>query len=675
MKTPAKAIKRHKIKLQSEARIETKGLIRANQVETDYINRAMKNALTPPDDITIDDWVEKNIILPEHTCPEPGPLKISRTPYTRGILQAFGSLYIEHIVIVFGRQVGKSQGVLYPCLAYAIAQDPGPAHFVISTRELAKYTSQNRLQPMFLQCEEVKRRMTSNPDDFTNMEMRFQNMVLTLAGGGTVSQMISRPVRYLFRDEIDEITGDASSSADPLKAVQETTSTFANRKIVDTSTPTTTTGNIWQQLTTCQYVFEFWVPCPECGGYQIMIWDRIKFDSDEKDREKLIREVRFECKHCKAKLQEIKKAEMVINGQWRAREDPLADILNYKDTDIEKTVLLEDVLENYSVRKIGFLMPKWYGLFYHTTWANAVREFLEAMDAQRDFGDYLRLRDWCQYWAAKPWEEKREVKAVTDLLQNKIDIPAFIIPKGFVALTCGVDMAQDGFYYVILAWKRDMSCHLVHYGFVAGWESVTALLWETSYQMEGEERNLGIYRLGIDTGGTKYQGETVMTMTEACYEWIRRFGRGRAVGIKGASSQVKSGKRMQVSIIDKTPKGKPIPGGLMNWIVDTSAFKDAIHYRLSLEEGVPGRFTFSADTDTDYIKHLLSEEKRLNRRTGKFDWVALSKANHWLDATNYAFAVADPECNGGIMVIRQPIQQKATQTQSKHKSGWMNNWK
>ena len=60
-------------------------------------------SLQPPEDISFDDWTERHIVLPRKTCPEPGPFRLSRTPYIRGVLQAVNALYIEHIVVVFGR--------------------------------------------------------------------------------------------------------------------------------------------------------------------------------------------------------------------------------------------------------------------------------------------------------------------------------------------------------------------------------------------------------------------------------------------------------------------------------------------------------------------------------------------------------------------------------------------
>jgi hypothetical protein len=50
--------------------------------------------------ISMPEWVEKNIYLSEKTAADPGPLRISRAPYTQGPLLALGDHFIEEIVLV-----------------------------------------------------------------------------------------------------------------------------------------------------------------------------------------------------------------------------------------------------------------------------------------------------------------------------------------------------------------------------------------------------------------------------------------------------------------------------------------------------------------------------------------------------------------------------------------------
>jgi phage terminase large subunit GpA-like protein len=108
---------------------------------------------------------------------------------------------------------------------------------------------------------------------------------------------------------------------------------------------------------------------------------------------------------------------------------------------------------------------------------------------------------------------------------------------------------------------------------------------------------------------------------------------------------------MSLSVIDRMPKGTPIPGGIRLWHLDTNAFKDMLWARV-----LAGQFHLHAETDEVYAAHLISEVKERDRR-GKESWVPQGrKPNHLLDCEVYAAAMADPECWGGVMVQPRPGQ-------------------
>lgn len=329
---------------------------------------------------------------------------------------------------------------------------------------------------------------------------------------------------------------------------------------------------------------------------------------------------------------------MIRDGQWRNREDGIS---------------LEQYIFERHPRKIGFHLPAWYSPWI--TWGQCASEFLSS----KDFPE--KLMNFRNSWEAEPCIEKYETKSEQQLLQNTIDIDPLTIPKGSVALTCGIDPSGDGFYFSVLAWKPNMSPHLVHYGFLPTWGDVTSLIWENHYEIEGGGR-LPIWRAAIDTGGGKMEDRD-LSMTEEAYDWLRKYGRGRCFGTKGMSHL--STHKIKISKIDKTPKGQPILGGIVLLNLDTDSFKNAIHYRLQVKEGDPGRFTFHREVGNDFISHLLAEEKRVNFRTGQSEWVRIRKANHYLDCTISAYAVADPELFGGVMVVRLRARESTQTPQTK----------
>jgi len=621
---------------------------------------------------------------------EPGPLRISRTPYIRGPLLALQDIFTEHIVLVWGRQLAKST-TIYSFLCYVVAQDPGSTTFLLPTRDKAKEISETKIDLIFRSCPEVMKRMPENPDDYTKLRMNFQTMVLAMAWAGSDTQTTTRSNRYLFVDEADEIKKQVGENAiDPIEGIRQTMTTFTNRKEIDTCTPTTPEGNIWQELKTCQLVFEYWIPCPHCGTHQVLYWENVKFGEDH-DPIVVEEMAYYECEACQKHISNLDKIRMLTKGVWRARTsgDPADEIMKNIRGRIEETISLDDALKTRRYKKIGFHLPKWYSPFSGGTFGVIAKEFLEANKALKEGDDFTPVRNWRIYNAARPWEQVAVSATQIELGKNQIALPELVCPKGTIALTAGIDPGQGGFWYAVLAWKPDYGPHLVQKGWLPGdyeTSDLEELVRNRLYQVDGEARQLHLWRTGIDTGGSEFQG-TDMTMTAAAYEWIRKMHMRGLFGTKGLSRDIP--KRLKHSRIDKMPgdKGATIPGGLTLIEINTDAMKDLLWFRLNrnvvacpdcksnnrysfdrfgaegpltcqkcgielIKRPVSGLFTFHESIDSEYLQHLLAEENRMDV-DGKWNWVRVRRDNHLLDCTVIAFAMADSEFDGGIRVIHR----------------------
>jgi phage terminase large subunit GpA-like protein len=207
---------------------------------------------------------------------------------------------------------------------------------------------------------------------------------------------------------------------------------------------------------------------------------------------------------------------------------------------------------------------------------------------------------------------------------------------------------------VVKAWSpnrehRGFSGHLVHYGTLPEFSDLEAFLKNATYPVLGRSDNRKpIIISGLDTGGGKDPDEERdITMTVAAYHWLKKAGQMgiHVVGTKGASQKMK-GKVAKQSKIEKDPgkTGRPIPGGLHIWEIDTDQMKRNLWFHLRIEEGDPGRFTFHSGTDFDYIKHILAE-RLVRDKKGKEEWKRRGK-NHWLDATIIADTLVENDCYG-----------------------------
>lgn len=95
------------------------------------------------------------------------------------------------------------------------------------------------------------------------------------------------------------------------------------RKIWRTSSPSIETGPIWVALTSeCQLVFDYWVRCPHCDGYQKMAFENIKWPEELRDplRMKTEQAAWYECSHCSSAWDDADRDLAVRSGEWRDRD-------------------------------------------------------------------------------------------------------------------------------------------------------------------------------------------------------------------------------------------------------------------------------------------------------------------------------------------------------------------
>ena len=611
------------------------------------------DAWRPPQEITVSQCADKHRVLGRGSS-KPGQWETDFVPFMREVMDSFSIDCVEEIWLIKPTQSGGTESILN-MLLYAILQDPGPAMIVEPTEALADEISQDRIDMMIETCDQLREVKGFNPDDLTKKKKNFSSMSVYFAWSNSPTSLASRPIRYCFFDEVDKYKKFTGEEASPIALGKERTNTFIfTRKIVHVSTPTTDLGYITKGEQACEARFRYQVPCPHCGAKQILIFDQVKFAEFKDDLQKIEDQACYECESCHEKIYNDQKAEMVRRGKW---------------FDLNSGLEFSECIEQLRPKRIGFQINRLYSPWH--TFGMVAREFLESKDYPE------KLMNWKNSWMAEPWIEKYETKSEKELLANTIDIEPFLVPKGAVGLTCGIDPSGEGFWFVVLAWKRDMAPHLVHYGFMVGWDTVTSLIWENNYQVIESDIKLPIWRAALDTGGGEREYHD-LTMTEEAYDWLRKYGGRKCFGTKGASNP--SMRKIKISLIDKMPKGQPIPGGITLLNLDTGAFKDAIHYRLQIKPGGPGRFTFHKETGMDYFSHILAEEKRVDIRTGKSEWVEIRKANHWLDATVLAYAVADPELYGGVKLTkgqeekREP-ENKLNPATQKPRGSWIKGWK
>jgi len=270
-----------------------------------------RQAVKPPEQLSITQWAEKHIYLSTRQATGfPGYYRSNLTPYVRGIFDALQDVTISRVTVEKGAQTGLTlAGYIWLCRC--MVEDAGPILLVYPSEAVARSASETRLMPMIEDSPILREEMPEDRDEWTKLQYRMKRATVNWVGSNSPANLASRPVRYLFLDEVDKYPVDNQTEGSPIALAEQRTKTFWNRKIFKISTPTVPEGAVHS----CYIAGDqrrFYVPCWKCGEMQFLTWSQVKWPEGKPE------EACYECNKCGAKWNESKRDAAVLKGEWRA---------------------------------------------------------------------------------------------------------------------------------------------------------------------------------------------------------------------------------------------------------------------------------------------------------------------------------------------------------------------
>ena len=166
----------------------------------------LREFLAPPPRLTVTEWAERNRVLSGKDSSEPGPYRVSRTPYAREPQDALSAYSpVEEVVLMWGAQTSKST-IGMNWIGSWIDMQPGPLRVVQPTLDIGKRFSRQRLAPMIEESPSLKRRVRENrsrDEANTTLLKEYPGGFLAVAGANSAAGLRSMPIRDLFLDEVD----------------------------------------------------------------------------------------------------------------------------------------------------------------------------------------------------------------------------------------------------------------------------------------------------------------------------------------------------------------------------------------------------------------------------------------------------------------------------------------
>lgn len=529
-------------------------------------------------------------------------------------MDKFTDPLIESISLCFGAQIGKTEAELN-MIGYALHQTASPVMMVYPTDTIAKFASDKRVQPMIRSVEPL-----ANMYDESSklLELDFVNgNYMVLVGANSPSSLSSRSIKYLFFDEIDKYPAFSGKEANPIKLAEERTKTFVDKKIVRVSTPTIESGNIWQSYMDANERKQYYVPCPHCGVSQTLKFKQIKWPEEHHGNADMIRDTAYyECEHCKHRIDDKHKMDMLRQGEWRAVNESQVRV----------------------VRSVAYHMSSLYSPW--VTFGDVAYEFVKSKDKPSELMNFINSG------LAEPWKSSK-TKSTQNLEFTQSSYPCGVVPDKAVLLIASVDVQLDHFWWEVRAYAPGVKSYLIDYGQASTWEDLEEIIINREYPSEyGEPRQ--VMKAGIDSG----------FRTDEVYQFCSRFPEV-CIPIKGSSNH-----STMAAPYTMTSLEKGVVGGLKLYVLNTDYWKDFIFARMIRPADEDSTIHLYKNCPQEYSDHLRSEEKQeiRNVKTGAVtvQWKPLTShpVNHLLDTCTYNAAVADI---AGVKYLIEPEAYEETE--------------
>jgi phage terminase large subunit GpA-like protein len=524
-----------------------------------------------PPELTIDKFADADRVLSSKESALDGRWQTRRTPYLREPMECLSPSHPCQIVAIMGAtQVGKTE-IMVNADGFSIVHDPCAMMNVFPNGALFSDFSVQRLKSMINNTPSVRERMApdkSRDSSNTIGRKEFDNGILFLVTGASEISMISRPLKKVFIDEVDQMEPWVISMADDRMRTYK-----PYNKLYLVSTPKKKQSSIIYVKFMNGDQRHYYIACPECGHHQILVWNNIKFDRD--DHYNLASEVTYACKGCGDHISEYKmKDGMDSRAEWRPHNQ-----------------------ENGQYP--SFHLPQFYSTLGDAGWESAVEKFLEFTKLKNEKNPmFLELQEaWTNSVLAEPWDEPVGESPDWEVLYNRReDYSHEKIDGNILAVLCGVDVQGDRIEAKTIGIGLNYQIWILEYKYIYGkltdptiWAHLDQFLLKTYSHPRGKMRILGT---AIDTG---YKPDEVCEFVRTRYIPGQRY----VFGIKGSSLH-------HQPIVSAPSKNK----GILLFSIGTDTTKDKIDDLLKVAEPGPGYVHFPLTLPKEYFQQLCVEKKK-----------------------------------------------------------------
>jgi phage terminase large subunit GpA-like protein len=623
----------------------------------------------PPQKYLPSQWAERKFILPAENNAEPGPFHFARTPYLEGIVDSIVEPGVEEIVFLKPTRIGGTTASEI-ILGYWIDNDPGPCLTVLPGEDDVRDEIKSRLRPM-LELS-LAHHISKARQDNTQECIRLDTMPLHFGWSGSPASLARLTCRYIRFDEVDKFEPFSGKEADPISLGKERAGTYGHRRrIYITSTPTTRQGQIWLAWLGCGDKRHFYVPCPHCGTFQVLVWPQLKWPklpiTDKVKRADEIEQGRlawYECidPACRGRIEESHKPKMFERAAATAQKGWLSH--DSEDRPVQ-TIDKDGKITGDRPRssRVGF----WINGIY-SPWRKLWEIAGKWIRAKGDLAATMHFRN---SWMAETFEQTISTREPSQL-REKIEFARTlgmlgqrrVIPPWAIFILATADVQMGHVYWQIDAWGYDLQSKRLDYGVCMGGgtddNAILAALQKTHQEVFSPAMPL------VTSDGLAVPVPELIVDAKFKTAVVTQFAQTDPYRVRISEGDSK---------FTGAIAGQRVRGGVVLWTINTLQSKDTLDRLIG--DADPEQWQLFDGADDDYCTQLTSEQKVLDRKSGQLLWQKKTSGapNHYWDCSANSAAIAVGKGAAAPKPLEAP---RPPETKKKDQGGWMrdrpDNW-
>jgi phage terminase large subunit GpA-like protein len=514
---------------------------------------------------------------------------------------------VRRVAVKCSAQSAKTQTMMnLGC--WAIGEEPGPAMWVMAAKDESRDFMRDRILPTFRKCKPVWAKLAA----LEGMTFVFDSMPFYFTGAHSKSKLQSKPIRWLFLDEVRNYPPGS------LQLALKRTRAFWNAKEFIISTPDQKGDDVDVEF--IEGTQETWhICCPKCAKWQPLVFGMLKWDANEETRpaaeysfDRLALTIRLQCGGCEHFWTDTphERRELAMKGKFIA--------------------LQPNAPKHRRSFHWNALLPTWI------SWRSLVEEYLGAVRCARaDPPDLEPFKSFYNESLGESWEDSLGVVDDYDFLEQRKGSYDFgeVWAEEKARFMAADKQAEGGehYWYVVRAYGPLGKSRLIAYGRVETQEELEELrkgynVPLANAMLDSGYRASDVYRWCNKTGWKPFQGTNTDLFTVTAVdpqtrraEVVRRLWHKSAVDPAFGTHREKRQKNLRPA--------RSI--SLYRFASETT--KDLL---AEFMMGLVGEWTIPARVGRDYLAQITAERRVAitdTKNRTRYEWRQVRRANHLLD--------------------------------------------